>query len=488
MQRALLVGMGLVLVGGVVTPVATPVEVAPASAAVTSAAMPYDFDGDGYADLTVGVIKEDLRGKHNAGAVQVLYGSTSGPTAHDQLWHQGRKGVKGALEKGDKLGWSLASGDFDRDGFADLAIGIPREDVGAKKDSGAVQVLYGSPAGLTATGDQVWHQGTKGVPGRSGEADGFGEQLAVGDFDGDGYADLVVSVAGEDAGEKHNAGRVVMLRGSATGLTSVGAQSWGEGSAGIASKPRSNEMFGYRLAAGDVNGDGHGDLTIAARTRSAGGPTVHLLLGSPSGLTASGSQHFRLADLGFRWASIDSLWLGDVNADGRDDLTVSGSREVGVLHGHADGLHPGPLAAPGQPGTDAIWSTEWSPLAGSAATGDLTGDGHADLAMTRGPDDQMGIVIGTGQGLGSEVTQWPVSGVALNVLPLSGGTHMWLALGDHITPVGSSWYAGKVTVLQATPAGAPGPATVWHQDTPGIKGVVEYGDMFGFAVGGPALG
>ena len=93
--------------------------------------MPCDFDGDGYADLAVGVPFEDVRGVTDAGAVQVLYGSAAGVSARDQLWHQGKKGVKGALEKGDRFGEVLACGDFDGDGSADLAVGMPYEDVGS---------------------------------------------------------------------------------------------------------------------------------------------------------------------------------------------------------------------------------------------------------------------------------------------------------------------------------------------------------------------
>ncbi|MDH3959019.1 MAG: integrin alpha, partial [Actinomycetota bacterium] len=102
------VGAALVLCGAVV-PLTSP-EGAGVAVAAQGAAIPFDFDGDGYADLAVGVPGEDLRGKLNAGAVQVLYGSASGPTAHDQLWHQGRKGVKGAVEAGDFFGSALTSG------------------------------------------------------------------------------------------------------------------------------------------------------------------------------------------------------------------------------------------------------------------------------------------------------------------------------------------------------------------------------------------
>ena len=128
MKRALLVGMGLVLVGGTASPVVTPTG-ASSAAAVAREAMPFDFDGDGYADLAVGVPGEDVRGVKDAGVVQVLYGSASGVSARDQVWHQGRKGITNKLEKRDRFGSSLTSGDFDGDGFADLAVGIPFENV-----------------------------------------------------------------------------------------------------------------------------------------------------------------------------------------------------------------------------------------------------------------------------------------------------------------------------------------------------------------------
>ena len=50
--------------------------------------------------------------------------------------------------------------DFDDDGFADLAIGIPFEDVGGIAEAGAVNVLYGTASGLTGTGSQLFTQGS----------------------------------------------------------------------------------------------------------------------------------------------------------------------------------------------------------------------------------------------------------------------------------------------------------------------------------------
>ncbi len=497
MKRGLLVGMGLVLVGGVVTPVVTPMGVDPA-AAVSGAAVPCDFDGDGYADLAAGVPFEDVRGVTDAGAVQVLYGSAGGVSARDQLWHQGKKGVKGALEKGDRFGEVLACGDFDGDGSADLAVGMPYEDVGSVYRAGLVQVLYGGAARLTAR-DQIWHQGKPGVPGKNEKSDQFGRSLVTGDFDDDGYADLVVGVPHEGVGTLRGAGWVLVLRGSPSGLTSAGAQSWRQGKGGVPSQPSAGELFGNALAAGDVDGDGHADLAIGADRESDTPPEadddgsgVHLLLGGSAGLTSAGGQYFLAADLGMWPSSVFKLTFGDFNRDGRDDLALGSVSATAVLHGHTNGLRPGLLPAAGTPGVDAVW-----PVGGAdedygevVAAGDLTGDGDPDLAVGAR------VVLGTDAGLGTTITDWAVRTTSdqrspvdrepygdIAVLPFSGGSHAWLA-ATTVTRPPEPAAAGAVTVLRGTATGDPGPATVWTQDSPGIKGAAEYGDSFGWSIGG----
>src|SRR6266496_1013289 len=115
-----------------------------------------DFNGDGSADLAIGIPFEDVGAIGNAGAVEVMYGSAAGLTATgDQFWTQDATGTDPS-EAGDNFGSFVATGDFDGDGFTDLAIGAPFEDVGAVANAGAVTVLYGSPLGLTDDGAQFW--------------------------------------------------------------------------------------------------------------------------------------------------------------------------------------------------------------------------------------------------------------------------------------------------------------------------------------------
>jgi hypothetical protein len=110
-----------------------------------------DFNHDGIADLAVGVSGEN----DIAGAVNVLYGAGSGLSGTGgQVFFQ----VGGTAEFRDRFGSAQAAGDFNGDGFADLAAGASGEDVGSIADAGAVSVLPGSAGGLTATGGRLFTQ------------------------------------------------------------------------------------------------------------------------------------------------------------------------------------------------------------------------------------------------------------------------------------------------------------------------------------------
>jgi hypothetical protein len=152
---------------------------------------------------------------------------------------------------GDALAAAAAvsvEADFDNDGFADLAVGVPREGVGSAELAGAVNVLDGSANGLTSAGSQLFFQGGGGVSDAAEPFDLFGNALAAGDFDNDGFIDLAIGVPGEDIGTIADAGAVNVLYGSAGALTTTGAQQFFQGSGGVAGAREEGDAFGSSLA------------------------------------------------------------------------------------------------------------------------------------------------------------------------------------------------------------------------------------------------
>ena len=198
-----------------------------------------DLNGDGASELVLGWNGATAGSVPVAGAVYVIPGAPSGlRLGATQVWSQARAGVRGSPEIGDLFGSALAAADFGGGPEVDLAIGVPRERVGTKSryGQGMVQVLYGSPRGLTAAGDQAWSQDSAGVPGVAESEDAFGNSLAAGDFDGRHQADLAVGAPNEKVHQGYRAGAVTVLYSSATRLSTAGIQAWSQDSRGISGR------------------------------------------------------------------------------------------------------------------------------------------------------------------------------------------------------------------------------------------------------------
>jgi hypothetical protein len=138
-----------------------------------------DFNNDSFADLAVGASNEDVGAIQGAGAVNVLPGS-AGLLAGvgSQFINQNSSGVGSAAEPFDSFGFALTAADFDNDAFADLAVGVPFEDVGSLLEVGAVNVLYGSAGLLVGVGSQLFTQDSPGVGSSAEDGDVFGWALA----------------------------------------------------------------------------------------------------------------------------------------------------------------------------------------------------------------------------------------------------------------------------------------------------------------------
>jgi FG-GAP repeat len=415
-----------------------------------------DFDGDGVTDLAVGASLEDVGAVVDAGAVHVLYGTAGGLTgAGGDLFTQDSPGVSSSAETEDGFGEVLAAGDFDGDRFADLAVGVWRENVGPAANAGAATVLYGTAGGLTGTGSQFLTQDSPGVAGVAEPEDEVGTALGAGDFDGDGFADLAMGAPGEDYGAVDRGGAVNLLPGSAGGLTATGGQLFTQDSPGVPGVAEPGDNFGLRLAVGNFGGGGFVDLAVGGAedvgaAEDAG--AVNVLPGSAGGLTGTGSQLLTRESPGvpgsaepFDGFGYISLAAGDFDGDGFADLaagvqsasTISGAGAVVTLPGSAGGLTGTGSRlldqdSPGVPG-----SAEFRDGFGSAlAAADFDGDRFADLAV--------GVP-------GETVGSFEFAG-ALNVLPGSAGG----------------------------PTGAGG--QLFTQGSPGVPDSVEFDDFFGEAL------
>ncbi|MGK5533964.1 FG-GAP-like repeat-containing protein [Streptomyces sp. URMC 129] len=231
-----------------------------------------DFNRDGYADVVV--THRDADGRDRL-------------TLH--------RGSAGGLGAGTLLstpgGRSVATGDTDADGYDDLVVGQPDAVRG-----GQVTVIRGASGGFTGTGKRIVHQDTSGVPGGAESGDAMGASVAAGDYDLDGYADVLTGLPGEDISRdgtsRSNAGAALLLRGSATGLTASGATSLHQDTAGVPGSAESGDRFGSSALLADLSGWGRADLAIGAEGEDAANGLVLQIDSGGSGLGLSGSVNY----------------------------------------------------------------------------------------------------------------------------------------------------------------------------------------------------
>ncbi|MFC7304371.1 FG-GAP repeat protein [Streptomyces monticola] len=201
-----------------------------------------DINNDGYDDLVTGEPNSPDDGGETmtGGLVGVRYGGADGPSDEVRWWTQDTAGVPGTAERGDGWGGDLSVADTDKDGYADVAIGAPGEDIGTVADAGAVWVLRGSAAGLTANKAASWDQNSANVPGAAEKGDKWGAQVRLTDPNSDGRFGLLASAPGENSGD----GWVWVMSAGTSGITANGTWTYGASTLGA---PSAKSAFGAAI-------------------------------------------------------------------------------------------------------------------------------------------------------------------------------------------------------------------------------------------------
>lgn len=325
-----------------------------------------DLDGDGHDDVVTGSLTWDGEGQSDNGRVVILSGGA--------LAEGGTIGEITGTNNGDYFGSAVALiPDATGDGRAELLVGANGFDDGKALEAGAA-VLIGADFAPVATmiGERAFARA--------------GSRLSGGDLDGDGLAELLITgelKENDDDNESYATGRVYVVSGR---TDAAWPSSLADADAALSGET-DDDAAGQGLASADLDGDGYRDLIIGAPYANYTG-RVYVL---PGGAGFSGAQDLADAPIqldggstydGFGWA----VTGGDMTGDGAAELVVGAPLDnttwgdegsVSIYSGAADFFSSSPAALT----TIAGERDDFQLGTGLDASGDVNGDGLADLLM-----------------------------------------------------------------------------------------------------------
>jgi len=323
-----------------------------------------DLNGDGIPDMVIGVPGASTDGRTGNGAVYVIYGplmSGSGNIVPLNVSSNFNVRLDGAVTS---FGFSVAIGDVNGDGKADLVVGAPNEN----GELGGVYVIPGpfySGTGQTkdmavTTNYSAMYVGDSAVMGYAIYPDKLGYSLAIADLDGNGFNEIAIGAPNAAVSATLGAlisGKVYVVGGPL--VTDVGKNvsmsntvnykllAYGDGQSGVCITSGvssycyfGQETFGAALETGDWNGDGIMDLAVGAPVEQPGWldlrTSTYVLYGPLPSSTGNVRNMATITDFNVRYDAPVSdglgidLTKGDFNGDGKMDLAIGASTESTV--------------------------------------------------------------------------------------------------------------------------------------------------------------
>lgn len=316
-----------------------------------------DFNNDGYADIAVGSHCYGDGTENWIGKAYAYYGGTSGPSTTADWSDEGPA-------KDSNFGSSLAYGDVNGDGYDDLLVGATQYD----NFKGKIFLYLGSSSGLDtspaweATGDTYW--------------DFFSISINTGDFNNDGYDDIIVGAPGYDSTSKTDNGKAYIYNGSASGPS--------ETADFTITGTNDDDSLGISVSSGgDVNGDGYDDILIGAHRTDSGSTantgTAYAFYGSSSGPSSSADWSAN-GEYANDWFGYSVSKAGDINGDGYSDVIIGTNSEsrtgkASVFYGSSSGLSlTADQSLKGKTVDDAYGASV-------SSAGDMNGDGYDEVIV-----------------------------------------------------------------------------------------------------------
>ena len=366
-----------------------------------------DINGDGFGDVIIGATDASINGL-SSGAAYVIYGRSSGFAATIEA--SSLNGTNGFRLLGvtslDAAGASVSSaGDMNGDGFDDLLITAYQSSAGANL-AGSVYVVFGTSAGFASSINLSSLNGTNGFRLTGVDAmDRVAAAGPAGDVNGDGYADIILGAQVASPNGSFSGASYVVFGGSGPFAASTSLSTLNGSNGFRLTGANADDRAGISVSgAGDVNGDGFGDIIVGALRADNGASntgSAYIVFGASGGFAASTSLSTLDGTNGFRLDGVSANDLagtsvstaGDVNGDGYADIIVgaygadpngsaSGATYVvfGASGGFASAINLSTLN-----GTKGfrLAGVSANDLSGEsvAGAGDVDGDGFSDVII-----------------------------------------------------------------------------------------------------------